>query len=161
MFFSPTKGELNGFFHFLDTHSYLRNEVDLFVSSRYNETRDPWLIFDYEDQTRWAQNSKDLYPWLQISLKHSYFHLNQYTIRSTDAGYAFRGWKLEVSNNNETESKIILDNVEDTKELYDWNCSKRSVNSHHLYNTFRFIQTERPEIDNIMRISAIEFFGTY
>ena len=141
----------------------LQSAVELHTSSNYQNVRSPWRIFEYFTTTRWASDDYDLYPWIQINLKNSYFFLNQYTICSVETDYSFQGWKLEVSHNNKTESKVVIDSLDSTDLLTqnNYSCAERPVISHNVYNTFRFIMTKKPQITNHMRVSSIEFHGTF
>ena len=164
MIFKPSRGALNGFLRSLGV-SKRESNIDIYTSSNYidedGSERDPWLIFKYTND-RWASHEDDVNPWIQINLKNHYISLTNYSIKQSVTGFYFRGWKFEVSNDN-FSSSMTLDNFSNYTLVQNHETIIRPVYYEKgiasAFNAFRVSMTQKSNLDSIMRVTSVEFFG--
>ena len=162
LYFSPSNGNLNGYFRYLVDRKIEYDNIELYPSSTYDSNFLPENIYKMDNlPARWAAKNNPV-QYFQFFFKNAFVQITHYSLRSPNqpsANAYMRSWNFSGSCDNGT-TWVLLDTVPTSDQMKNNYVYNQEVNPQKfLFNTFRITQLIGTPYDNIMRISAIEVFG--
>ena len=136
--------------------------IELNASKPNIEAYNTSNVLDYNNiYTHYASLEADgLNAYFIVHLVKKAFLVTHYALRSHySSDYCLRGWKLEGSIDNINYEILDLRNTSDLENSgtvqYEINTARR------IYSYFRIMSTKNTTKDQKLRISALDFYGTF